>query len=238
MQLGHLTARISNDHLQDETQLANATAIETSDDDPVHEIAGEDEQGSRAGPFSLLILCETFRQRVLSCREPMATAATARDMLGKSLQALCETAAETEAFPQCHETGPVELPPKQQVLAAVGQFLQYSDCVTDIFVPSHLMANLETVYAHPQRTGDSELWATCFKTITLLVLGVEINKQQSPPTFVGDFARSMLPSRITLLTPRLLASPKLVNIQILILLVIHDPCLLNIFCSHFSLLGC
>ncbi|KAL3473678.1 hypothetical protein BJX99DRAFT_192633 [Aspergillus californicus] len=176
----------------------------------------EDTEVNRScvGPFSLVALCERLRECTLSSHNPPVSSG-----LSSKLQTLCETAAVTETLPSCSDEPPVLLPPRQQAMAAIERFSHFGDCITDLFVPSHLLANLESIYAQPHSPGDtSESWTICFKTIIVLALGIEIAGQHSNATFFGDFARSLLPSRAALITPRLLTTPKLINVQVLILL--------------------
>jgi hypothetical protein len=133
------------------------------------------------------------------------------------LQNVCDIAGSTEPFPSFGDHPPIKLLPQKQAVTAVGHFIQHVDCTTDIFVPQNLMSNLERVYSQPQQPGD-DAWAVCFNVITLLVLGMEISTQ-APTALVGDFARSLLPSRAALVSSRLLTTPRLINVQTLILLV-------------------
>lgn len=146
------------------------------------------------------------------------------DPLAEKLRVLCDTASVSELFVSGADQNILHIPPRQQVHAAVGEFFHHVDSVTDIFVPSHLLANIDAVYSGMVKieNSDQEPWIICFRTITLLVLGIEISTQHSSTTLLGDFAHTLLPSSCALVTPRLLTTPKLINIQVLILLVIHN----------------
>nr|AWS21675.1 C6 transcription factor [Talaromyces stipitatus] len=161
-----------------------------------------------SSPFAL---CNRLQLRTLSIADSTESSA-----LQELLRALCETAGGTEPFPPYNDQFPTQLPPKQQALAAVAYFFKHIDCATDIFVQQNLLANLERVYSQPARPGD-DTWVVCLKAITLLVLGMEISTQADSALF-GDFACSMLPSRAALVSSRLLNTPRLINVQTLILL--------------------
>jgi hypothetical protein len=164
------------------------------------------------GLSSLFVACNRFRVRVLSASNA-AKSAPLQDML----QQLCEISGQTESFPSSNEQGPIQLLPKHQAIAAVDQFFQHLDYSTDLFVRSNLLAKLESIYAHPMDPGN-DVWAVCFRVITLLALGMEISCHASN-ALLGDFARSLLPSRAGLVNSRLLTTPRLINVQTLILLV-------------------
>lgn len=162
-----------------------------------------------SSPFAL---CNRLYLRTLA-----ATKSTEfNDLLGL-LRDLRETAGGTEPFPIYNDNFPTQLPPKQQAIAAVDYYFKHMDCTTDIFVQRNLLSNLERVYSQPHRPGD-DTWAVCLKAIILLVLGMEISTQAGNPLF-GDFACSMLPSRAALVSCSLLNTPRLINVQTLILLV-------------------
>jgi Fungal Zn(2)-Cys(6) binuclear cluster domain. len=164
------------------------------------------------GRSSLFVLCSRFRIQALATSS-INVSGTLRDIL----QNICDIAGSTEPFPPFSDNPLIKLLPQKQAVTAVGHFIQHVDCTTDIFVPQSLMGNLERVYSQPQQPGD-EAWAVCFNVITLLVLGMEISTQ-APTALVGDFARSLLPSRAALVSSRLLTTPRLINVQTLILLV-------------------
>lgn len=151
------------------------------------------------------------------------------DPLKEKLRVLCDTASASEPFVSGTDQNILHIPPKQQVHAAVEKFFHHVDPVTDIFVPSHLLTSIDAVYSGMPKieNSDQEPWIICFRTITLLVLGIEISTQHSSATLLGDFAHTLLPSSSALVTPRLLTTPNLINIQVLILLVIpnHGPVL-------------
>ncbi|KAE8553972.1 hypothetical protein EYB25_002510 [Talaromyces marneffei] len=163
-----------------------------------------------SSPFAL---CNRLYLRTQAIPKSMES----NDLLGL-LRDLCETAGGTEPFPTYNDNCPTQLPPKKQAIAAVNYYFKHIDCTTDIFVQRNLLSNLERVYSQPNRPGD-DTWAVCLKAITLLVLGMEISTQAGNALF-GDFACSMLPSRATLVSSFLLNTPRLINVQTLILLSI------------------
>lgn len=172
-----------------------------------------DAAGHYRGVSSLRVLCDRFQAQVLIATNGEAIFDTLRVML----QNLCEIPGVIEPFPGSGDQDPIQLLPKQRSIAATDHLFQYVNYATDVFVHSHLRANLERVYTHPS-LPDDDIWAICFKVITLLVLQLEISTQASNALF-GDFAQSILPSRAALISSRLLTTPRLVSVQTLILLV-------------------
>lgn len=165
------------------------------------------------GPSSLFVLCSQLRARVMDSDEAIGFGIHMQD----ALNSLCESAGASEPFPSHNEQPLVHLVPKQQAVTAVGHFLKHLDITTDVFSRSSLLANLERIYSQPPKPGD-DAWAICFKAIALLVLGMELSVQAKNALF-GDFARSFLPSRTALVNSQLLITPRLINVQTLILLV-------------------
>jgi hypothetical protein len=174
------------------------------------------------GSSSPFFLCNRFRVRILATRTT-----TESSPLQDKLQNLCEVAGMTEPLPPCSDQYQIHLPPKQQVITAISHFFQHVDYTTDIFVQSNLLSNIERVYSQPTKPAD-DAWAICFRTIILLVLGMEISAQSRNALF-GDFACSLLPSRAALVNSRLLMTPRLIHVQTLILLVWPS--------SNFSITG-
>ncbi|WPH01314.1 Hypothetical protein R9X50_00415300 [Acrodontium crateriforme] len=163
------------------------------------------------GSSSLFVLCNQLRLQILQS-QIIETNDTA---LSKILLDICEAAGEAETFQITNEQASVRAPSKQQVLGAIGHFFQHVDYTTDIFVPENLLANVERIYSEPSKPHD-EAWITCFRAIVLLVLGREVSHQSSNALF-GDFARDLLPNRAALVNSCLLTSPRLINIQALLL---------------------
>jgi hypothetical protein len=164
------------------------------------------------GPLSLFVLCKQFQSCALSvskarCGNPL------RDVL----QNLCERAGVLEPFPPFGDQPVINLLPKQQAITIIGHFFQHVDCVTDIFVKSNLLTHVERIYSQSTEPGE-DVWAICLQAITVLVWGMEISAQAGNGLF-GDFARSFLPSRAALVNSRLLTTPRLINVQTLIILV-------------------
>ncbi|KAH8686618.1 hypothetical protein GQ44DRAFT_780951 [Phaeosphaeriaceae sp. PMI808] len=166
------------------------------------------------GPSSLFVLCKRIRTHFAA----PAKATTSGTHLEDLLQSLCEAAGASDPFSFHTDQPSVHLVPKRQAATAVGHFLQHLDIRTDIFSHSNLLANLECIYSQPPKPGD-DAWTSCFKAIALLVLGMELSAQAKNALF-GDFARSFLPSRAALVNSSLLSTPRLINVQTLILLSI------------------
>lgn len=164
-------------------------------------------------PSPLLVLCDKSRSHILTTWP--ACSAPVRDLL----QSLCENAGSFENFPLVTNVHHIDLPPKKQALTAIAQFFQHIDGTTDIFIRRNLLANLDRVYAQSTARPGDDVWAICFKVITLLILGVEISAQPSSTIMFGNFARSFPPCCATLVNSSLLATPRLINVQTLILLV-------------------
>ncbi|RAL00114.1 uncharacterized protein BO80DRAFT_476551 [Aspergillus ibericus CBS 121593] len=166
------------------------------------------------GSASVSDLCDQLRRRILSAAEDSDAEWRPRcDML----QHLCEMASRTEPFPSYNDRILVPLLPKQQVMTAIDRFLHQQDCQTDIFVPDNLRANLDRVYAQQQPQPDDDAWGICFQTIAILALGSGLSPQHGNGLF-GDFARSFLPTRAASVSSRLLTTPRLINVQTLLLL--------------------
>lgn len=163
------------------------------------------------GSSSLFVLCNHLKSRMMEQDE---TDPQILQVLAK----VCRTAGEIETLPIAYEEATVRLPMKQQAVSAVEHFLRHVDFATDIFVPENLLGNLERIYLEPLKPQD-EAWATCLHAIIILVLGRETALPASNALLTG-FARNLLPSRAALVNPRLLTSPRLINIQALLLLVI------------------
>lgn len=164
------------------------------------------------GRSSLFVLCNRFKIQALA-----SSTIDDSNTLHNMLQNICDIAGSTEPFPPFSDYTPIQLLSQKQAATAVDHFIRHVNCTTDIFVPQNLVGNLERVYSQPHQPGD-DAWAVCFNVITLLVLGMEISTQ-APTALVGDFARSLLPSRAALVSSRLLTRPRLINVQTLILLV-------------------
>jgi len=162
------------------------------------------------GSSSIFVLCNQLKALMMEKNE-------ADPQILQILAEVCRTAGEIETLPIAYEQAAVRLPMKQQSLSAVEHFLRHVDFSTDIFVPENLLENLERIYSEPLKPQD-EAWATCFHAIIILVLGRETALPASNALLTG-FARNLLPSRAALVNQRLLTSPRLINIQALLLLV-------------------
>ncbi|CAI6237543.1 unnamed protein product [Periconia digitata] len=203
---------IQQNHSDDETGDVEGPS-EVDNDCELHVFRNKNDMADRYhGPSSLFVLCKQFCTHFSSENKAIISGTHMQELL----HSLCEAAGVSEPFP-FHVVQPhVHLVPKQQAVTAVGHFLQHLDIKTDIFSKSNLLANLERIYSQPPKPGD-DAWATCFKAIALLVLGMELSAQAKDALFF-DFARSFLPSRVALVSPSLLNTPRLINVQTLILL--------------------
>jgi hypothetical protein len=168
------------------------------------------------GPSSLFVLCKQFQFRVLSARhtEPDTP-------LWVLLQNLCDKAGVLEPFPPFDGKPIINLISKQQASTVIARFFQRVNCTTDVFVKRNLLAHIDRMYSGTIEPGN-DVWAICLQVITVLVWGTEISTQYGIGLF-GDFARSFLPSRAALVSSSLLTTPKLINVQTLILLVCIFP---------------
>ncbi|KAK7181151.1 hypothetical protein PSPO01_12783 [Paraphaeosphaeria sporulosa] len=163
------------------------------------------------GPSSLFVLCKRFESCVIAAKR-----ADHGTPLYNVLQNLCKKAGSLEPFPPFGGKSVINLLSQQQANIVIGQFVQRLSCTTDIFVKSNLLANVERLYSGVAESGE-DVWAICLQVITVLVWGTEITTQYGNGVF-GDFARSFLPSRAALVSSSLLTTPKLINVQTLILL--------------------
>ncbi|KAL4899369.1 hypothetical protein BDW74DRAFT_183767 [Aspergillus multicolor] len=171
------------------------------------------------GPHSMAALCGNLRQHILSSQDPLD-----QDRLAEKLQSLYEAAAATETVPVSDIPRVVCFPLKQEVMAAVERILEDGDAITDLFVRSHLLAQLELVYSRPHMPGDIlDSWVICFKTIAVFALGMGIKTQDPGPTTpFANLAKPLLASRAALLASSLLTKPSLINVQVLILLSVIE----------------
>ncbi|PWY79188.1 hypothetical protein BO70DRAFT_429989 [Aspergillus heteromorphus CBS 117.55] len=183
---------------------------ESRREDATQDVTDPKIEGSSAGLTSISGLCDQLWRRVQAAN----TADPSWRPLCDTLQHLCEITGTVEPFPPYSDRIAAPLLPKEQAITAVDSFLQSQDCQTDVFVPGSLRANLERVYSqHPQQPDD-DTWAICFQAITILGLRLETSTQAG----FGESARSFLPSRAALVNSRLLTTPRLINVQTLILL--------------------
>jgi hypothetical protein len=188
------------------------------------------------GPGTLFSLCHNFRETTFTEQRRQYLPSDDEDISSHNdereifrgtedvedlLIHLCLEACPEE-FPLTGqlEYVPIRLPPKQFLLVIQAQFFHQVNYATDIFVQSYFLSNVERIYSRPF-SPDDEVWAVCFKTIILLVLGFEVSPMQNNDSVFGSqFARSFLSTvRTALSNPRFLMSPKLINIQALDLLV-------------------
>ncbi|OJJ68008.1 hypothetical protein ASPBRDRAFT_58582 [Aspergillus brasiliensis CBS 101740] len=161
------------------------------------------------GRPSVAALCESLRKRVA----PHTTEAIWQPLCDM-LHHLCETISLSEPIPSNSGRLVVPLLPRQQVTAAVDQFFQHQDCQTDVFVPENLRSSLERMYSQHQRQSDDDAWGICFQVITLLARVTS----QATHGLPGSFAHPFVPSRAVAVCPGLLTTPRLINVQTLLLL--------------------
>jgi hypothetical protein len=184
------------------------------------------------GPCSLFALCTSFCDTTLSEQRLQSLTPTKDEPLpneqGRSagneavkdvVTRMCLDAGIEEPFDLPSNHIPIRLPPKQFLLMVQPQCLQQADYATDIFVQSSFWSTVERIYSRPFTPAD-EAWAICFNTIILLFLGSEISAQGNDPLVGSQFARPFLMTvRTALSNPRVLMTPKLINVQALALLV-------------------
>lgn len=168
------------------------------------------------GPSSLYILCKRFESLTLYSRR-LENGSPVHAML----QGICEKAGALEPFPAFGGSPVIKLLSRQQVNTVIDPFFERVNYATDIFVKSNLLAHIERIYSGATESGD-DIWAICLQVITVLVWGTEISSEYGNALF-GDFARSFLPSRTAMVHSNLLTTPKLINVQTLILLVCIIP---------------
>ena len=164
------------------------------------------------GPASLYILCKRFESLIINARSPEHGTP-----VQSMLHGICEKAGTLETFPPFGDKPVINLLSRQQANTVIDRFFQRVNYATDVFVKSNLLASIERVYSGSTENGD-DVWAICLQVITVLVWGTEISSQYGNGLF-GDFARSFLPSRTALVHSNLLTTPRLINVQTLILLV-------------------
>ena len=185
------------------------------------------------GPCTLFALCKEFYDATLS-EQGTQTPFLAEDETQNSpkqdrqarneavkdlLARMCLEAGIEESLDLQLDPTPVRLPPKQFLLMAQTQFFQQADYATDIFVETCFRSNVERIYSRPFSAAD-EAWAICFNVIMLLVLGLELSSQGNDPLVGSQFALPfLLTVRTALNNPRILMTPKLINVQALALLV-------------------
>jgi hypothetical protein len=169
------------------------------------------------GPTSLYALCTRYRQRLAAKDNPVDGG---RFTLSASAS-ICEHAGRLDVLPTISDQSTSELLSHVQVTAAIDMFLANVDYSTDIFEPSTLRANVERVYSQSMRSDQDEAWLICLKTIFVLALGLQIHPRRGERHggLFSSLARSILPSRVEMVSSRLLGPARLINVQALILLV-------------------
>jgi hypothetical protein len=132
---------------------------------------------------------------------------------------ICLEAGMEDSFDLLNEQTPVRLPPKQFLMMAQAQFFANVDYSTDIFVQSSFCSKINEIYGRPFAASD-ESWAICFNTIILLVLGSETAVQGNDGLLGSQFIRPfMLAVHAALSKSYILMGPKLINVQVMALLV-------------------
>lgn len=186
------------------------------------------------GPGTLLFLCNRFRRAVT---RPLSTLLDgSKPSSNGNIDEDCDDDASSSDSPGCQaakqhlshlswEAGKeasdcsarsdnfsVRLPAKQLALMVQGQFFQHCPWASDVFCQPRFLENIESVYARPFLEEDQP-WALCLHTITLLVLGPEVLMQDHSPSGFRAWHATLSSY------PSVLAAPKLINLQTLILLV-------------------
>jgi Fungal specific transcription factor domain len=112
------------------------------------------------------------------------------------------------------------LPPKQFLLMLHTRFFHQNDWNTDLFVQSHFWANVERVCNNYSPSID-EPWAIAFNTIILLSLSTDGSTNRHEPLIGSQFAQPFF-STIRAAVDKfwILMSPRLINVQTLVLLSI------------------
>lgn len=203
---------------QDDVSDASAPLADENDAANLHIFRSPVDMADRYhGPSSLFALCNQLRLRLaLNLNTTESTADSSS--IFEALQDLCNLAGTSEPFLYFPpDQGFMPLLPKAQVAAALERFFANLSVSSDLFVRSNIEQNFHRLYSQNTKPGD-DAWATCFRVITLLVLGLEISSQAQDALFSG-FVSSLLPSRAALVNTHLLTTPRLINVQTLILLV-------------------
>ena len=208
-------------------------------------VRGHNDQGDQYhGPCTLVSLCYDLKESVLDNEKAEKRAKentisscqsnTSDDMIGvrtytKNDQLNTTTAnhiiermyliASFEPTLEIPENISIRLPPKQLLLTVLPQFFSQGDFSIDIFAQRRLRVNLERTYSRPA-TPDNCAWAVAFHIIILLVLGSESSARGSEPLMGSQFSQPFLHAmRAALHWSPLLTTPKLINVQALVLLV-------------------
>ncbi|KAG8629795.1 hypothetical protein KVT40_001414 [Elsinoe batatas] len=168
------------------------------------------------GSSSLFVLCNRLKIRAMSSNKKGGDTVVP---LSDLIQNLCDFTGRSDPFPAFSDQPLNQLVPKQQAQTAIEHFFRHVDYTTDLFVKDNLLANLDRLYSQPVQPHD-EAWSVCFRVMVLLVLGLEISTQlgNGSDALFGNFARSFLPSRASMVNSRLVTTPRLINVQTLILL--------------------
>ncbi|RYP10951.1 hypothetical protein DL765_007954 [Monosporascus sp. GIB2] len=142
------------------------------------------------------------------------------DTCTELLERLCFVASFEPPCLDIPEHAAIRLPPKQLLLMVLPQFFSQVDYSTDVFVESHLAANIERVYSQSPTFTD-DVWAICFNTIILLVLGSESSLRGSDPLIGSQFLLPFFHAmRAALHQAPFLTTSRLINVQALALLSI------------------
>lgn len=185
------------------------------------------------GPGSLVDLCHDFqisvRDSIKAQRDLHSASIDPQNRhyqdIDSRLEQLCREASDDgnlveESSISTSEDLVTALPPKPVVLAAASQFFQQVDFVTDIFDETTFRANLDHVYSEPFADPP---WAICCRVVILLVCATELVTSGSQ-SLLGGLARPYLTDGLSAVAYRRLGTtPRLINVQTLILLVSHAP---------------
>jgi hypothetical protein len=187
------------------------------------------------GPCTLFALCNEFCNAALLGQQGPPTedeaqqsrkedSTTKIEVVRDVLARMCLEASTEEPFNPQSEYMPIRLPPKEILLIVQTYFFQWVGYETDVFVQSRFWSNTERIHSQPF-TPDNEVWAICFNTIILLVLGSGGLTQGNDPLVGPQFSLHFLSTvRTALSNYCVLMVPKLINVQTLALLVSTPGC--------------
>ncbi|XRM47069.1 hypothetical protein ABZX51_010072 [Aspergillus tubingensis] len=220
--LGPRTPGFEEDHESSQTRTllegvsATSSCVDIDDEEEhkeeVSRILAPKQSDYYFGRSCVAALCENLKVRVQSVPHP--TGPIWRPLC-EMLQHLCDITKVSEPIPSYSDRLVVPLLPRQQATAAIDRFLQNLDCQTDVFVPDNLRANLQRLHSQHQPQPDDAAWGICFQTITLLARVTS----QATQGLLENFVHSFVPSRAVVVCPGLLNTPRLINVQALLLLV-------------------
>ncbi|GAW13911.1 hypothetical protein ANO14919_033030 [Xylariales sp. No.14919] len=159
----------------------------------------------------------TSHQNINSTRKNSQSMFSIHEKCTEVLVQICNLAS-FEPQLEAAEDISIKLPPKQLLLMSLPQFFSQLDYSTDLFVERHLSAQIQRIYSRAPTVAD-DAWATAFNIIIILVLGSESWAQGNDPLMLSQFALPLFRAvQSAFHQPRLLMTPKLINVQALALL--------------------